>query len=86
MQILSQVKEAIDQTTLCRRAIKIMKRRKLRRIPKGEENAENEIRISSTLDHRNVLKFIEVFYNEEKGKIYIVMEYCCAVLKVVKIF
>ena len=24
---------------------------------------------------------MQVFYNEEKGKIYMVLEYCCAVLK-----
>ena len=77
-----KVKEAIDQRTLCRRAVKIMKRRKLRRIPHGEENAESEIRLLASLDHKNVMKLIEVFHNEEKGKIYIVLEYCCAVLKV----
>jgi serine/threonine protein kinase len=59
-----------------------MKRRKLRRIPHGEENAESEIRLLASLDHKNVMKLVEVFHNEEKGKIYIVMEYCCAVLKV----
>jgi len=77
----AKVKEAIDQRTLCRRAVKIMKRRKLRRIPHGEENAESEIRLLASLDHKNVMKLIEVFHNEEKGKIYIVLEYCCAVLK-----
>ena len=81
-----KVKEAIDQRTLCRRAIKIMKRRKLRRIPHGEENAESEIRLLASLDHKNVMKLIEVFHNEEKGKIYIVLEYCCAVLKVTMVF
>ena len=64
-----------------RRAIKIMKRKRLKRIPKGEENVEKEIKLLSTLDHKNIMKLIEVFSNEEKGKIYIVLEYCCAVLK-----
>ena len=54
----------------------------MRRIPHGEENAESEIRLLASLDHKNVMKLIEVFHNEEKGKIYIVLEYCCAVLKV----
>ena len=40
----AEVKEAIDSETLCRRAVKIMKKRKLRKIPKGEENVEREIR------------------------------------------
>ena len=30
---------------------------------------------------KNVMKLIDVFYNKEKGKIYMVLEYCCAVLK-----
>lgn len=33
-----KVKESLDSETLCRRAIKIMKKRKLRRIPNGEQN------------------------------------------------
>ena len=77
----AKVKEAVDQTTLCRRAVKIMKRRKLRRIPHGEENVQREVKLLSSLNHKNVMKLIEVFYNDEKGKIYLVLEYCCAVLK-----
>merc|ERR1719322_2285259 len=65
----AKVKEAIDQRTLCRRAIKIMKRRKLRRIPHGEENVQKEIKMLKGLGagHTNVMKLIEVFYNDEKG-------------------
>ena len=77
----AKVKEAVDQVTLCRRAVKIMKRKKLRRIPNGEKNAECEIKLLATLRHKNVMELVEVFYNDEKGKIYIVLEYCCAVLK-----
>jgi serine/threonine-protein kinase 11 len=33
-----KVKEAIDTLTLCRRAAKILKKRKLRKIPNGEQN------------------------------------------------
>ena len=39
-------------------------------------------RLLASLGHKNVMRLIEVFHNEEKGKIYIVLEYCCAVLKV----
>ena len=39
----AKVKESIDQETLCRRAIKIMKRKKLRKIPNGEQNVQREI-------------------------------------------
>ena len=33
-----KVKEALDTENLCRRAVKIMKKKKLRKIPRGEEN------------------------------------------------
>ena len=77
----AKVKECIDQDSLCRRAIKIMKRNRLRRIPHGEANVQREIELVRNLKHNNVMQLIEVFYNEEKGKIYMVLEYCCAVLK-----
>lgn len=35
-----KVKEVLDTETLCRRAVKILKKRKLRRIPNGEQNVE----------------------------------------------
>jgi serine/threonine-protein kinase 11 len=43
-----------------------------RKIPNGEQNVEREIRLLQALAHRNVMKLIEVFYNDEKGKIYLV--------------
>lgn len=36
----AKVKEMMDTETLCRRAVKILKKRKLRRIPNGEENVK----------------------------------------------
>lgn len=33
-----KVKEVLDSETLCRRAVKILKKKKLRRIPNGEQN------------------------------------------------
>ena len=36
----SKVKEMLDVNMLCRRAVKIMKQRKLRRIPNGEANVQ----------------------------------------------
>ena len=96
----AKVKEAIDSETLVRRAVKIMKKRKLRKIPNGEANVEREIALLQELNHKNVMKLVEVIklilvinslkfifilikvmFNEEKGKIYMVLEYCCAVLK-----
>lgn len=35
-----KVKELLDMETLCRRAVKILKKRKLRRIPNGEQNVD----------------------------------------------
>lgn len=35
-----KVKEVLDSQTLCRRAVKILKKRKLRRIPNGEVNVQ----------------------------------------------
>lgn len=35
-----KVKEMLDSETLCRRAAKILKQRKLRRIPQGEQNVQ----------------------------------------------
>ena len=58
-----------------------MKRKKLRRIPHGEENVQKEIALLGNLSHHNVMRLIEVLYNDEKGKIYMVLEFCCAVLK-----
>ena len=55
-----------------RRAVKIMKKRKLRKIPNGEANVEREIRLLKELSHKNVMKLIDVLYNDEKGKIYMV--------------
>lgn len=39
----SKVKEMLDVNTLCRRAVKIMKQRRLRRIPNGEANVQRYI-------------------------------------------
>lgn len=35
-----KVKEVLDSTSLCRRAVKILKKKKLRKIPNGEKNVE----------------------------------------------
>ena len=46
----SKVKEVLDVYTLCRRAIKIMKRKRLRKIPNGEVNVQRYV--LSCLLHR----------------------------------
>lgn len=38
-----KVKEMLDSETLCRRAVKIFKEKKLRRIPNGEQNVQKYV-------------------------------------------
>lgn len=76
-----KVKEVLDTETLFRRAVKILKRKKLRKIPNGEQNVQREIQLLKRLQHRNVIQLIEVLYNEEKQKMYMVMEYCVSELQ-----
>jgi serine/threonine-protein kinase 11 len=76
-----KVKEVLDSENLTRRAVKILAKRKLRRIPNGEMNVRNEILFLRSLKHKNVVELIDVLYNEEKQKMYLVMEYCVCVLQ-----
>lgn len=74
-----KVREAIDSNTLKRVAIKIINKRTLKKLKNGEETLKNEIAIMKQLrNHENVLKLIEVIHNEEKQKIYVVLEFCGA--------
>lgn len=50
-----KVKEVLDSQTLCRRAVKILKKRKLRRIPNGEQNVQRYV--SFRLDLNKFLHF-----------------------------
>lgn len=76
-----KVKEMLDSETLCRRAVKILKKRKLRRIPNGEQNVQREIQLLRILRHKNVIELVDVLYNDEKQKMYLVMEFCVGVLQ-----
>ncbi|XP_053668512.1 serine/threonine-protein kinase stk11 [Anopheles marshallii] len=71
-----KVKEVLDSETLNRRAVKILTKRKLRRIPNGEQNVRSEIKLLRKLQHRNVIELLDVLYNEQKQKMYLIMEYC----------
>lgn len=42
----------------------------------------SEIRLHKNLKHRNVIELVDVFYNEEKEKMYLVMEFCSGGLQV----
>lgn len=76
-----KVKECLDSDTLCRRAVKILKRRKLRKIPNGEQNVQREIQLLKRLHHKNLILLVDVLTNEEKQKMYMVMEYCVSELQ-----
>ena len=74
----AKVKEAIDSETLVRRAVKIMKKRKLRKIPNGEANVEREIALLQELNHKNVMKLIEVFFYTSRPFRYQLSSRCCS--------
>ncbi|KAI4460446.1 serine/threonine-protein kinase stk11 [Holotrichia oblita] len=79
-----KVKEMLDIDTLCRRAVKILKQKKLRRIPNGEQNVQREIRLLKLLKgdkHKNICNLVDILYNEQKQKMYLVMEYCVGSLQ-----
>ncbi|CAO2622634.1 Serine/threonine-protein kinase STK11 [Lemmus lemmus] len=57
-------------------AVKIFKKKKLRRIPNGEAIIKKEIQLLRGLWHRNVIQLVDVLNNEEKQKMYMVMENC----------
>lgn len=77
-----KVKEVLDSRNLHRRAVKILTKRKLRRIPNGEQNVQREIELLKQLSHKNVVSLLDVLYNDEKQKMYLVMEYCVGGLQV----
>jgi serine/threonine-protein kinase 11 len=57
--------------SLIRRAIKIIKDKRLRKIPGGEQNVQREIDVFRRLNHSNVVKVVDIFRIEEKQKLYI---------------
>lgn len=63
-------------------SIQILTQRKLKRIPNGEQNVRREIQLLQVLRHKNVVQLLDVLYNEEKQKMYLVMEYCVGGLQV----
>ena len=80
-----QVKEALDTATIRRAAVKIMKKKKLRKIPSGEENMKREIALLKKLSktpHPNVIELFDVQCKPEKEKTYLFMTFCCCSLQV----
>lgn len=54
----------------------------MRRIPNGEQNVRREIQLLRRLKHKNIIELLDVLYNEEKQKMYLIMEYCVGGLQV----
>ncbi|EDO45439.1 predicted protein [Nematostella vectensis] len=76
-----KVKEMLDCENLRRCAVKILKKRRLRRIPNGEQNVKREIRLLKRLNHKNVIQLYDVIYDEVKQKMYMIFEYCVGELQ-----
>ncbi|KRY78092.1 Serine/threonine-protein kinase STK11, partial [Trichinella pseudospiralis] len=76
-----KVKEALDTESLCRRAVKIFKKQRLKRIVNGEQDVANEVRLLRRLCHQNVVQVYDVIVDNEKQKLYLVLEYCVGSLQ-----
>jgi len=80
----ARVKEALETTTLRRAAVKIMKKKKLKKIPSGEDNVRREIQLIQKLSlepHPNIIELYHVHYRPEKQKTYLFMTFCCCSLQ-----
>lgn len=77
----AKVKECLDRRNLCRRAVKIMQRRRLRKTPHGEEMAMTEIRLLKRLNHPNVIRLYDCLKNDEKQKLYLFIDLCVVSLQ-----
>jgi len=70
-----KVKDGMDSFTQKRVAVKILKRARLKKIPGGEASVLKEINITKKLHNKHIIKLIDHFVIDEKGKLYIVYEY-----------
>jgi serine/threonine-protein kinase 11 len=77
----AKVKECLDRRNLCRRAVKIMQRRRLRKTPHGEKMAATEIRLLKKLNHPNIIRLYDFIRNDEKQKLYLFIDLCVVSLQ-----
>lgn len=70
-----KVREAVDSKTGRRCAIKILKKRNLKKVPDGEESVKREVEILKKIHHPNCISLVESFTDDEQEKIYIVLDY-----------
>jgi|UniRef100_A0AC35G184 serine/threonine protein kinase len=71
-----KVKEVLHFKTSVRRAVKIIKDKKVCKIPGGIANVQREFSILKQLDHPNIIRLIESFRVESKEKLYLIFEFC----------
>ncbi|XP_065834579.1 serine/threonine-protein kinase stk11-like [Oscarella lobularis] len=71
-----KVKEVLDTINLRRLAVKIMKKKKVRKIANGEQNVQREIQLLPRLRHKNVIRFYDIINDRSKEKLYLILEYC----------
>ena len=74
INIVLQVREALDSESLRRVAIKIINLRQLRKVRNAEENMRRELTIHRNLKHKHVVEMLEHFIVAEKQKLYVVLE------------
>ncbi|XP_049829124.1 serine/threonine-protein kinase stk11-like [Schistocerca gregaria] len=72
----SKVKDAVHTGTLARRAVKIVRRSCLRRIPFGEQSVRRETCLLGALRHPHVLRLHEVLAQLHPDKAFLVLDYC----------
>ena len=77
----AKVKECLDRRSLCRRAVKIMHQRRLRKTPHGQEMAETEIRLLKNFNHPNIIRMYDFMRNDEKEKLYLFIDLCVTSLQ-----
>jgi serine/threonine-protein kinase 11 len=73
-----KVREGLEVSDKRHVAIKIIEKRTLKRIPKGEEQVREEIAVLKYLKehpYERIIQFIEHFSNESDSKLYLVFEF-----------
>ena len=70
--VSAKVYEALDMTSLQRRALKIYEFRRIFKLPNSEEREEminTELNLLTKLNHANLIKYVDVFTNKNECRI-----------------
>uniref|UniRef100_A0A7E4UMU1 non-specific serine/threonine protein kinase n=1 Tax=Panagrellus redivivus TaxID=6233 RepID=A0A7E4UMU1_PANRE len=71
-----KVKEVFHCDRQTKHAIKIIKDKRVCKIPNGIANVQREFGVLQGLSHPNVIRLIDSFRLEDRGKLYLVFELC----------